>query len=382
MNKLCNIFKNLLVGMIMLTTVSMFAQPEKFNRANVLLREKNADLAVSTIDSVIVYPETKNDPAAWTLRAFIYFDVYKRTDKLKLYSPLRDTIITSLKRSISLKPDEDNAGNNKKLLINLSAGYFNLAKTLLQDSINYDRSSIAYNKFRELYLIADSTANFTVKDIEYYLAVGSVYSEIFIKDNKNVTAQNIAKLALLKVLEMQDDNASANVTLGLMYYNQAVNLTRELDYGADLSQIDFVQENIIKLAKQSEQFIYKVYKNDNKNVKAIEALYYIYRMLNENAKSDEFKKIGETFGIKFNTEEKTGDEKPAEDKPATDPQKDQPKEEKSPDEKKADVKEAKEEKKAEKEQEKEVKAEKKAQEEKAKEDAKKAKDNTNEVTPK
>ena len=312
MNKLCNIFKNILLGLLLLMSVSMFAQPDRYNRAYLLFREKNTDLAKLAIDSSIAHPETQFEPATWTTRAFIYFDIYRRTDRFRLYSELRDTIISSVKTSMRLmaaKPDEDNKGNNTKLLVNLSAGYFNLAKALLQDSINDEKSLIAYNKFKELYLLTDSTANFEIKDVEYFLAVGSVFSEIFIKDNSKVKEQNVAKVALLKVLELQPDNPAANINLGLMYYNQAVNLSKELDYGADLSQIDFVQENMVKLAKQSEQFIIRVYNNDNKNVKAIEALYYIYRMLNETARSDDFKKIGEPYGIKFNTEEKTEDGK-------------------------------------------------------------------------
>jgi len=375
MNKLCGIYKHLLLlGIVMLTAVGAFAQPEKFNRANLLLREKNADLAVPTIDSVVVHPETMNDAASWTLRAFIYFELYKRGEKYKLFSPIRDTIIRSIKRSYALKPDEDNAGNNKKLVINLSAGYFNLARTLLQDSIDDVRSQIAYNKYKELYMIVDTTANFTAKDIEYYLAVGSVYSDIFIKDNKNVKAQNIAKVALLKVLEIQDDNPAGNITLGLMYYNQAVNLTREMPYEVELSQLDFVQENIVKLAKQSEQFVYKVYSKDNKNLKAIEALYYIYRMLNEMAKSDEFKKIGEQYGIKFNIEEKTGDTNGQTAPENTPPGNGQAKEEKAPEKPKEEVKEEKPKSKEELEKEQKAAAEKaRADEKAAKEADKKAK---------
>lgn len=305
MNKLRNIHKNLLLlGIFMLLSVSMFAQPETFNRANILFREKNTELAKQTIDSVIVHPETMSDPSAWTLRAFIYFDQYKRTDKFKLYSPLRDSVIKSVKKSMSLHPDEDQTGNNKKMLLNLGAGYHNLAKTLLQDSISEERATYAYNMYKELTLLGDSAANFTAKDIEFYLTMGSIYSELFTKDNKDLKSQNIAKVALLKVLEVQPENPSANINLGLMYYNQAVNLTKEMAYDIPLDQIDFVQENIVKLAKQSEQFISRVYNNDNKNQKSIEALYYIYRMLNENARSDEFKKIGEPLGIKFNVEEK------------------------------------------------------------------------------
>lgn len=283
----------------MLLAVNGFAQNDKLNRAQQLLQEKNVDQARLAIDSVVAHPETKVDFVSWTTRAYIYFEIYKRTDKQKLNSALRDTVISSLKRSNTLKPDETFATNNKKLLSNLAAGYFNLSKALLMDSVNYKRSLIAYNRFKENFIIAEPGTNFTARDIEYYLAVGSVYSDIFNKNNKNTEAQETAKVALLKVLDMQPDNPSANINLGIMYYNQAVNLGKELDYGASFNQIDVVQENIIKLAKQAEQFIIKVYKVDNKNVKAVEALHSIYKMLNEKAKEEDFKKKCKELNIKL-----------------------------------------------------------------------------------
>jgi len=283
----------------MLFAVNGFAQNDKLNRAQQLLQEKNVDQARLAIDSVVVNAETKGDFVSWTTRAYIYFEIYKRTDKQKLNSALRDTVIASLKRSNTLKPDETFATNNKKLLSNLAAGYFNLSKALLMDSVNYKRSLIAYNRFKENFIIAEPATNFTARDIEYHLAVGSVYSDIFNKNNKNTEAQETAKVALLKVLDMQPENPSANINLGIMYYNQAVNLGKELDYGASFNQIDVVQENIIKLAKQAEQFIIKVYKLDNKNVKAVEALHSIYKMLNEKAKEEDFKKKCKELNIKL-----------------------------------------------------------------------------------
>ena len=283
----------------MLFAVNGFAQNDKLNRAQQLLQEKNADLAKQAIDSVVIHPETKGDFVSWTTRAYIYFEIYKRSDKQKLNSALRDTIISSLKTSNALKPDETFAVNNKKLMSNIAANYFNLSKTLLMDSINYTRSVIAFNKFKEYYILTEPTTNFGARDIEYNLAVGSLYSDIFNRDNRNTNAQEIAKLALLKVLDLQPENPSANINLGIMYYNQAVNLGKGLDYGADFNQIDVVQENIIKLAKQAEQFIIKVYKVDNKNVKAVEALHSIYKMLNEKAKEDDFKKKCKELNIKL-----------------------------------------------------------------------------------
>lgn len=312
MRKLCHISKNLLLGILMLVSVGMYAQEEKLSRAQQLLKSKSPgsiEAAIKAIDSVVVNPQTKNDFVAWTTKAFIYFEAYKISDRSKLNSALRDSIINSLIVSNRLQPDSGYLIQNNKLLINLSKSYFNLSKTLLQDSVNESRSTIAYNRFKSVYLLADPKMNFQEDDIKYYTAVGSQYSAIFIKDNTNVKAQETAKLALLKVLEMQPDNTSANINMGLMYYNQAVNLSRSLDYGADFSQIDIVQENMVKLAKQSEQFIYKVYVSDNKNLKAVEALYYIYRMLNENGKSDDFKKKGEELGIKFSSEQPAEKEK-------------------------------------------------------------------------
>lgn len=299
MSKWRNILKTFTYSILLLCVVSGFAQNDKLNRAQQLLQSKNADMAKLAIDSVIVHPETKGDFVAWTTRAYIYFEIYKRSDKLKLNSSLRDTILSSLKASSALKPDETFATNNKKLISNIAAGYFNLSKFLLMDSVNYTRSLVAYNRFKENFALAEPGTNFTARDIEYYLAVGSLYSDIFNKDNKNTSAQDIAKVALLKVLDIQPENPSANINLGIMYYNQAVNLGKGLDYGADFSQIDVVQENIIKLAKQAEQFIIKVYKVDNKNVKAVEALHSIYKMLNDKAKEEEFKKKCKELNIKI-----------------------------------------------------------------------------------
>ncbi len=317
MYKLPKIITNLILSTLLLLSIGVYSQEEKLYRARVLLDSKipaNIELARLCVDSLVLDSVTKDDFISWTLRSFIYFDIYKRTEKNKLNSDLRDTIISSILKSNSLNPDETYAGNNKKLLQNIGAGYFNLAKKMLEDSVNEEKSLIAFNRFKEIYKILEPDINFKQKDIEYNLSIGSVFSDIFIKDNNNTKAQNTAKVALLKVIELDPINESANINLGLMYYNQAVNLSKELDYGADFTQIDFIQENMIKLAKQSEQFIFKVYSKNNKNVRSVEALFYLYRMLLDEPKSDEFKKIAIELGVKFGDDSPAKDEKINEEK--------------------------------------------------------------------
>lgn len=292
-----NIFRFLLMSILMLSGMGLLAQVDKLDRARQLLQAKDADNAILAIDSVVVHPDTKNDYVAWTTRAFIYFEKYKRSERLKLYSPLRDTVVSSIKRSMKLKPDEDYTTNNRKLITTIASGYYNLAKTLLQDSLDDVRSLRAYNKFRETYVLGEPGANMVAKDIEYYLAVGSIFSDIFINDNSNEKAKNTAKVALLKVLELQPDNAAAKINMGLMHYNQAVNITKSIPPDVEIYELEIIQENIVKLAKQAEQYILPVYKADPKNAKAVHALYYIYRLLLEPKKMDEFKVKCKELGI-------------------------------------------------------------------------------------
>lgn len=297
MSKWRNKIKILLLGIILLMNVGVFAQVDKLNRAHHLYGAKDAEGAILAIDSVIAHPDTKNDYTAWSLRAFIYFEKYKRGDRYKLNNPYRDSVVSSVKKSMKLKPDADYIAQNKKLITTIASGYYNLAKAFLQDSIDDVKSLKAYNKYKEVFLLGDPTAVLTAKDIEYNLAVGSLYSDVFINDNSNLKAQKIAKVSLLKVLELQPENPAGNLNLGLMYFNQAINIAKAMDYDTDISQAEIIQENIVKLAKQAEIYIFKVYKNDNSNKKAVQALYYIYRLLLEEKKSSEFKQKCIDLGI-------------------------------------------------------------------------------------
>src|SRR5687768_14995995 len=105
--------------------IQVDGQEVKLFRAQNLYKAKNYEQAIKAIDSAVAHPVTSKDYVTWTTRAYIYFAVYKGTDKNKLNSRLRDTIISSLQRSIDLHPDSAYIQNNKKLLTVLASGYFN-----------------------------------------------------------------------------------------------------------------------------------------------------------------------------------------------------------------------------------------------------------------
>src|SRR5262245_42946357 len=97
------ILNSFLLGALLMSGAGV-AQEERLVRAEQLYRAKETEKALAVIDSVIAHPLTSSDFVSWTTRAFIYFDLYKRSDKYKLDSPLRDSILSSIRVSESLKP--------------------------------------------------------------------------------------------------------------------------------------------------------------------------------------------------------------------------------------------------------------------------------------
>lgn len=289
MRTMCKYLKLAMLIALIGSGMVLNAQEAKLARAQALYNEKKPELAQLCIDSVIAHPETKARFEAWTMRSFIYFEIYKKTDRFKLNSKLRDTVISSALTSNKLKADADFASQNKKVLMAVASNYHKIASIYLLDSANYESSVKAYEKFKETSRLADPSIDLRGKDTEYYLAVGSEFSQKFNMNKTNTKAFEIAKVALLKVLEINPNDTSANMNMGLMYLNQATDLVESIDAGdTPFEKLDVIIDNSIKLAKQAEQFLLKVYDQNNKNRKAVLALYYVYRVLSDDAKKLQF----------------------------------------------------------------------------------------------
>lgn len=285
MKGMCKYLKPILLAGFLLVGMVLSAQEAKLVRAQSLYNEKKPDEAKLCIDSVVTHPETMKRFEAFTIRGFVYYELYKRNDKSKLESSLRDTIISSVRRSNLLKPDADYKSQNDKMLSTLAAQYHTIGKNYLFNESNYESSQKAYNKYRETTKLIDSAYNFKERDLEYYLAAGSHFSDKFNQDKANTKAFDIAKVCLMKALEINPGDTSANMNMGVMYLNQATNLIEKIDAGeASINDLDIIQENAVKLAKQAEQFFLKVYNQNNRNRKAVLALYYVYRVLLDDAK--------------------------------------------------------------------------------------------------
>ncbi len=272
------------------------AQTDSLFKAQTLCNENKFDQAISVIDKVIRHSETHDDPSSWHIRAFAYLKSFKQlgaNNTTNLH--FLDTALASAVKAKKLDTKEEYKSNNDAFIKNGAATYYKLSSVLLQDSFNSNKSEEFYQNYKKYTSVVNPTVDFKQEDIEYYKTKGGIFADLYMKNNFNQKYGDIAKAALLKVLELDSKNISANINLGIIYYNQGATLMREMDYDTDLSQLEVVQENAKKLFKQSLPFMIKVYELDPKALRAIESLEGIYNGLFMEEKALEFKQKKEAL---------------------------------------------------------------------------------------
>lgn len=279
--------------------LNSFAQNDSLFKAQTLCNEKKFSQAIKVIDKVILNSETDKDPASWHIRAYAYLQSYKQagsgnTSKVSLL----DTAMYSTLKSLKYDSKSEYKENNLAFLKNGAASYYKLCLIILQDSLNPIRSEKFYFEYKRYTNILNPTLNLSLKDVEYYNAAGGLFGDLYTKNNFKKKYGDFAKTALLKVLEIDSKNISANINLGILYYNQGATLMRELDYDAQLDQLEIVQENAKKLFKQSLPFMMKVYELQPKDARAIEGIEGIYSALLDEEKANEFKQKKEALNKK------------------------------------------------------------------------------------
>jgi hypothetical protein len=282
--------KNIACFLFLIVCNRQFAQTDLLLDAQKLCQEKKYDLALPLIDKVILHPETKNEASAWHIRSYAYLQVYKQTPIFNnARFDLLDTAISAALISMKLDTANEFTANNNSFIKYGAGAYYKASAVFLNDSLNNIKSEKFYNIYKNYTAIVEPTFDFKQKDIEYYKSVGGIFADLYLKNNFNQKYGDISKNALLKVLDLDPKNISANINLGIIYYNQGVTLMQMMDYDVDLAQLDVIAENAKKLFKQSLPFMIKVNELDPKDTKALEGLQGIYSALLDEEKATEFK---------------------------------------------------------------------------------------------
>lgn len=285
-------FKNIImIALLILMSVFANAQEDKNTLAATLLQSGKLDSAKIIIDQAVADTGYVNDGETWYLRGFIYKSIYFKSEKNNKQSPSRLEALNSFKRSLLIDTASDNILKNLQNIKSLSSTLYNdVAKGL--DSINYKIAIDNFEKFRQYYSLVDTTkSTFKKWDIEFLNALGSVYTQIYESDKKGKSEfLNLAKATYSRVLTLDPNNYSANYNIGILYFNQAVNLITQSDYGIDIVALNDIQDNSIKLFKEALPLMQKAEEIAPNRRETLLGLSAIYFSLNDQEKSNLYKK--------------------------------------------------------------------------------------------
>ncbi len=287
MFKLKNIF---VFALLLIITIVSNAQQEKVSAAYAFLKQGNLDSAKIVINDAVVNPQTTNDPQAWYLRGFIYKSIYNKTEKGNKQSPARMEALSSFKKSLTIDTTQENIQENSNNIKYLATTIYNDVSASL-DALDYETAIKNYELFRNYFSLLDNSPNnVKQKDVEFQNALASVYTKIYETDKKTkIEFFNLAKASYEMVLKLDSNNISANYNMGILYYNQAVNLINQSDFDLDIVALNDIQDNSISLFKESLPFMEKAYELDPKRRETLLGLSGIYFSLNEFEKSNMFK---------------------------------------------------------------------------------------------
>jgi len=276
--------------MLLLTAAIAKAQPERFNAAYKFLQDGQLDSARVNIDMVVLHQQTAGDGQSWYLRGFIYKSIYNKNEKNNKQSASRLQALSSFKKSMLLDTTQENIQENVKNIKYLATTLYNDAAASL-DPVDYKIAIENFETFKTYYLLVDPTpANIKQREIDFTLAIASLYTRMFESDRQgNAEFLKKAKDAYNKILEADPNNISANYNMGILFYNQAVNLINQSDYDLDIVALNDIQDNSINLFKESLPFMEKAYDLDPKRRETLLGLSGIYFSLNEFEKSNMYK---------------------------------------------------------------------------------------------
>jgi tetratricopeptide (TPR) repeat protein len=258
-----------------------YAQNDNLSNAYSCYQRASVDSAKMFIDRAIKEDINKNNAQAWCIRGFIYKDLYKKYETGKIRSASRDTAISDLFIAYRLDSvSQENKTNTYAGLDFLAATYENDAASNM-DSIHFHEAIVAYNKHKSVMKRIKHTTNINTLDVQFYDALGEIYSLYFAGVNDFEQKRKYldsARKAYDAVLAINPDDYSANYGLGRLYYNQAANIMTNLPFDAPLPLLNKTQDTCAHLAKLSLPYLDKAHKLEQlkiEPVKGLEGDYYL-----------------------------------------------------------------------------------------------------------
>lgn len=235
--------------------------------------------------------EMKNE-FSWLTKAYIYKELYKEVEAKSKYSEYREIAVDALLHSMELDDDESLLEDHKKAVSFLAISYYNDAVDLVSslNGENLDEAPKFYERYRQMYPLADSEANFKKKDTEFYNKYAFELRKL--STNGDETDPEILQGSIEAYehsLSVDPDDTIANYNLAVIHYNRGAKKIRRINYQTEIIELITIQDECLKHFKTALPYMLKTNELDPENQDSIKGLMAIYKAMNDDARSDDYK---------------------------------------------------------------------------------------------
>jgi hypothetical protein len=282
----------LLVGNI---AKAQFVGKDGVSKALYYLQKPELDSAKKYIDEASLDSTINKEPKTWYYRGFIYKELYKTNEKDDKNSSFRLEGIASLKKLLDIDTKEEFTESSSKMLTYLASTLYNdAARSLTPET--YQLAEQNYAKYRETMLLSNPLVELTQQDIKFKLALASMLNQSALQGN-NLDSSKVEQVKSIykEVLELDTNNGSANYSIGIIYYNEAVDIINNMDYDMDLEKLNELQDVCIDLFLNALPYMKKSYSLGYNRRETIIGLKNIYHGLNDEVNEKIYKEELETL---------------------------------------------------------------------------------------
>ena len=293
------------IAFLLFCTNTIVAQDKLMNAVH-SLKNNELDKAKELIDAAANDSSFIFRPATWYYRGYIYKELYKRDEVSDRNSQMREKSIEFFTKSIEMKEESTFKEGCENSIKYLALTFYN-ESALAFNPDEYPIAISSYDRYKELIRSVNPDADFTEKDIQFNLAMGTTYNKIASIDTTNASTYFDKSIEYYqKVIDLDSNNFSANYNLGIIYYNQGVEIVKKMDYGLDLIELTNLQDQLFNIFRTSLPFMKKAYDLNPQRRETLIGLEGIYFSMNDVEKSELFKKkIEELDGEGNKIEEET-----------------------------------------------------------------------------
>lgn len=271
MNYISNILKSAAtyrLFAVMCLIVSLFfvndsiAQNTKISMAITEFQAGNLDSSKVYIDQAAIHDETKSDAKTWYYRGFIYKKIYTTNEAEDKLSKSREISLSSFETFFQLDTVSEITESAIKTVKYLSSTLYNDAAGLLNEG-KYEAALSNFDKYKKAMNMIEPEFDATSYETQFYLVLGQQYNRLY-EDNRvqNKPFFEKTKQAYLHVIALDSNNTSANYNYALLYYNDAVDIIKNLDYDMDLIDLTMIQDDVVEMFRKSLPYMQKALELD------------------------------------------------------------------------------------------------------------------------